>query len=85
VAKQHEGGENIQPLINHSVDFNSLLLCLVSFLQNLILYNRWTLLLNLSFELLCWILYVPGYNVDYFRAAELRKNDTAPASELFIS
>jgi len=39
-AKQNKGDENAQQLINHWVNFSSLLLRLVSFLQILIYYDR---------------------------------------------
>ena len=46
-AKQHRGGENDQPLIDHWVNFSSLLLWLFSILQILIYYDhRWRLLLK---------------------------------------
>ena len=46
-GKQHKGGKNAQPLINRGVNFNSLLLWHVNFLQILIYYDiRWSLLLK---------------------------------------
>jgi len=43
--KQHKGGKNAQPLINRWVNFNSLLLWHVSFLQISIYYDiRWSLI-----------------------------------------
>jgi len=41
-------------------------------LEILIYYdNRWRLLVkNLSVEFLLWIVYVPGYSLNYFRTAE---------------
>ena len=50
-GKTHKGGENAQPVIDHWVNFNSLLLWLVSFLQILIYYdNRWRMLLKQFFR-----------------------------------
>jgi len=59
-AKQHKGGENPQPLIDHWVNFSRLLLWLDK------LHNRWRLLLKqLSVKFLFLIVYVPGYREDY--------------------
>ena len=53
-TKQHKAGENAQPLIDHRVNFSTLQLCLLSFLQILIYYDnyRWRLLLK---KFICWI------------------------------
>ena len=52
-AKQHKGGKNAQPLIDHWINFRSLLLWLVSFSQIRIYYdNRWRLLLK---QFIHWI------------------------------
>ena len=84
-AKQHQGGENAQPLIDQLVNFSSLLLRLVSFLQVLIYCdNRWRLMLKQCickiFPCICptavWI--ISGLR-------SRRKNDAAPAPELFFS
>jgi len=72
-GKQHKGGKNAQPLFNHWVNFNSLLLWYVSFLQILIYYDiHWSLLLKqLSFKFLLWIVCVSGYSVEYFHRETL--------------
>jgi len=58
-------------------------------LQILFYYdNRWSLLLQrfICYTLL-WIVYVPGYSVEYSGLQSCRKNDTAPVppSELLVS
>ena len=85
-AKQHQGGQNAQPLIDHWVNFSSPILRLVSFLQILFWYdNRWRLLLQqLSVKFSLWIVYVPCYSVDYSGLRSHRKNDAAPAPELLV-
>jgi len=72
-AKKHQRGANAQLLIDHWVNFGTLLLTLARFLQILSYYdNRWKLLLKqLSVEFLLWVVCVPRYSVGYFRAPEL--------------
>jgi len=45
-TQKHKMGENVQPLIDHWVNFSSLLLWLVSFLHILIYYDNNRLLLK---------------------------------------
>ena len=85
-AKQHKGGENAQPLIDHWVNFSSLILWPVSFLQ----FVYYDIIVgdccnsNLSVKFLLWIVCVPGYSVDYLGLRSRRRKDTAPSPELSV-
>jgi len=86
-AKQHKGGENAQPIIDQWVNFSSLILWLVSFWQILFYYDiifGGCCCSNLSVKFLLWIVYVPGYSVDYSGLRSHHKDDTSPTPELLV-
>ena len=81
-AKQHKGGENAQPLIDHWVNFICLILWLVHFLQILFYCDdRWRLLLQ---QFICYIFTLDRLcarlQCGLFRAAEPSKKWHSSAS-----
>ena len=81
------GTKMLDQIIDHSVNFSSLLLWLVSFLQMLVYYdNRLRLLLNnLSIKFYSGSSTYPATVWIFSGLRSRRKNDTAPAPQLFFS